>query len=384
MALKNLPQNREIIEAAIDVRLDLRPSLYLLGEPVRTIQHLREAEALAETLGDQRRQVRVASDMLAYFDQVGDHIHSVETGERALSTSRDLGDFPLQVQISNRLGRAYLYLGNYRRAIDFCSWTIASLRGELLYERFGMANFQSVASRAHFSRCAAELGEFNKGIGPGEEAVRIAEEVNHPQSMAIACEGIGHLYLMKGELSRAISLMERSVHICRNKQIAVQFPRAVSRLGCAYLHTGRVGEALALLEEAVEHGGRIGQSSDQSLRLTWLGEGYLRAGHLDDAIEVAQRALDLSRTHNERGNEAWTLRLVGEIAARREPADVEKAEVAYREAVVIAKELEMRPLIAHCHLGLGGLYRRACKQQHAEEHLKIARAMMRDMEMEYS
>ena len=381
VALKNLPESREIIAATIDIRLDLRPSLYLLGEPERTIQHLREAETLAESLGDQRRQVRVASDIMTYFDQVGDHIHSVESGERALSTATALGDFALQVQLSTRLGRAYLFLGNYRRAIDFWNWTIASLKGELLHERFGMANFQSVASRAHLSRCAAELGEFNEGIGPGEEAVRIAEEVNHPQSIAIAYGWVGHLYLMKGELSHAISLMEHSVDICRNKQIAVQFARAASCLGYAYLHSGRVGEALALLEEAVEHGGRIAQSSDQSLRLTWLGEGYLRAGRIDDAMQLAQRALDLSRAHNEKGNEAWTLRLLGEIAAREDPLDIAKAEDHYRQALALAEELGMRPLIAHCHVGLGKLYRKSGNLQQAKEHLNNGIAMMRDMGM---
>jgi tetratricopeptide (TPR) repeat protein len=265
--------------------------------------------------------------------------------------------------------------------MDFWNWTIASLKGKLLHERFGMANFQSVASRAHFSRCAAELGEFNKGIGPGEEALRIAEELDHPQSIAIAHEGIGHLYLILGELARAISLLERSVEVCRNKQIAVQFARAASRLGYVYLYSDRVSEALALLENAVEHGERIGQSYDQSLRVAWLGEGYLRSGRIDEAVQVAQRALDLSRKHNERGNEAYTLRLLGEIAALEDPIDIGKAENHYRQALALAEELGMRPLSAHCHVGLGKLYRGTGNLQQAKAHLTNGVAMMREMAM---
>ena len=41
----------------------------------------------------------------------------------------------------------------------------------------------------------------------------------------------------------------------------------------------------------------------------------------------------------------------------------------------------MRPLIAHCHVGLGKLYRRIGNGQQAEEHLTTATAMMREMEM---
>jgi len=41
----------------------------------------------------------------------------------------------------------------------------------------------------------------------------------------------------------------------------------------------------------------------------------------------------------------------------------------------------MRPLVAHCHLGLGTLYRRTGDRARAEEHLTMARAMSREMDM---
>ena len=57
------------------------------------------------------------------------------------------------------------------------------------------------------------------------------------------------------------------------------------------------------------------------------------------------------------------------------------AEDAYRRAVALAAELGMRPLVAHCHLGLGRLYRRADKRPSALDHLRAATAMFREMEM---
>ena len=75
------------------------------------------------------------------------------------------------------------------------------------------------------------------------------------------------------------------------------------------------------------------------------------------------------------------LRLLGEIASRHDPPDVEKAEQHYMQAVTLAEELGMRPLIAHCHVGLGKLYRRIGSRQQAEEHLTDGVAMMREMEM---
>jgi len=65
----------------------------------------------------------------------------------------------------------------------------------------------------------------------------------------------------------------------------------------------------------------------------------------------------------------------------RDPPEVESAEAHYRQALVAAEELGMRPLQAHCRLGLGKLYRRTGKQAQAQEHLVTAAAMYREMDM---
>jgi hypothetical protein len=43
----------------------------------------------------------------------------------------------------------------------------------------------------------------------------------------------------------------------------------------------------------------------------------------------------------------------------------------------------MRPLVAHCHLGLGKLYRRTGQRQEAKEFLTTATTMYREMGMTY-
>jgi len=43
----------------------------------------------------------------------------------------------------------------------------------------------------------------------------------------------------------------------------------------------------------------------------------------------------------------------------------------------------MRPLVAHCHLGLGKLYRRTGQREEGNEHLTTARTMYREMGMTY-
>jgi predicted protein tyrosine phosphatase len=91
----------------------------------------------------------------------------------------------------------------------------------------------------------------------------------------------------------------------------------------------------------------------------------------------------LARERGERGREAWALRLLGEIAAHADAPDVKPAEEHYRQALARADELGMRPLVAHCHLGLGKLYCRTDNRAKAEEHLQTATTMYREMDMRF-
>jgi hypothetical protein len=105
---------------------------------------------------------------------------------------------------------------------------------------------------------------------------------------------------------------------------------------------------------------------------------------MESATELARQAVDLSRKHKERGHEAWAMRLEAEIASRLGPSQCEASDFSYRQALAIAEELEMRPLQAHCHLGLAKLYGSAAKRRHeAQYHLTAATAMYRDMRMRF-
>jgi hypothetical protein len=119
------------------------------------------------------------------------------------------------------------------------------------------------------------------------------------------------------------------------------------------------------------------------LLLAYLGEAHLLADRREDDLTIARRALDLALRQKERGNEAWVLRLLGEIASRGDRLDAETVEGYYRQALALATELGMRPLAAHCHRGLGKLYRRSSEPARAEEHLAIAASMYREVGMTY-
>jgi class 3 adenylate cyclase/tetratricopeptide (TPR) repeat protein len=383
MVLQHLPESQALREQAIDVRLALRTALRPLGNSGRILAALREAEALAAALDDPRRLGQVSVFQSFHFHLMSAHDQAIAAGERALALATAGGEVVLHALANQYLGFAYQAQGDYPRAIDYLGQTVASLEGARHRERFGQVFLPSVNSRAWLAVCHAELGTFPEGRALGEEGRRIAEAVAHPGSLMVASWGVGLLSLRQGDLPRALPLLERAVSICHGADFPAYFPRMAATLGAAYTLGGRVADAVLLLTQATEQATATEMIVFQALCRLSLGEAHMLAGCPGDAHVLAERTLVLAREHQERGNEAYALRLLGEIAARHEPPEHEQAEAHYQQALALAEELGMRPLVAHGHRGLGTLYAKIGQREQARSELSAAIELYRTMDMTF-
>jgi tetratricopeptide (TPR) repeat protein len=382
-ALEHLPKQRDTIEQAIDLRLALRSALNPLGDLGRILALLRETEALAEDFDDPRRLGQVCRFLSDYFYLSGACDRAIAAGQRARALATSGGDVGLHALANLYLGRAYGAQGDYRQAIDCLRQTAAALDEAPRHERLGQIILPAVSSRAWLAACHAELGAFAEGRALGEEGLRIAEAVAHPGSLMFASWGVGLLPLRQGELPRAIPRLERAVAICREADLPAWFPRLVVPLGAAYTLARRIAEAVTLLTQAMEQATAMELVNFQAGCHLSLGEAQLLADRMEDARALAERALALARQHRQRGNEAYALRLLGEIAARHTPPEHEQAEDYYRQACALAEELGMRPLVAHCHHGLGTMYAKVGRPEQARTELSAAIELYRAMEMTF-
>jgi len=381
-ALSHLRQNRETLEQVIDLRFDLRGSLFPLGQLKAIVNNLQEAERLAKILDDQRR-IAWASVYLSECSRLtGDLTSARRFAQTACTIAETLNEFPLQTAANFYLGTSYVSSGDSRSAADLFRRIAHRLDGALIRERCRLAGFPAVMSRAYLAWALAELGEFDEGTSCGAEGLRIAEAFDHPFSLALAYWGLAHLHTIRGEHDRGIALAERGLALCRDWSLSMVSPVLTRLTGYARAVSGRAVEGAAILRQAVTAHEAAGRYVAPRV-LGELGEALLLAEQLGDVDKFAARALALARERGSREAEAWVLRLIAEIASRPERHDIETAESHYHRARAVADELGMRPLVAHCHLGLGKLSRRLGKREQAQEHLTTATTMYREMGMQF-
>jgi tetratricopeptide (TPR) repeat protein len=158
-------------------------------------------------------------------------------------------------------------------------------------------------------------------------------------------------------------------------------PIIVAGLGYASALQGRLADGCALLEEAVREG--ISTGARRAVHWAWLSEACRRAGRGEEAWQHARQALALAQQQKDRGEEALALHQLGVVHAHATSPDVMQATAYYQQALVLAEELGMRPLQAHCHLGLGTLYTTTGQQEQARTELATAIEMYRAMEMTF-
>jgi class 3 adenylate cyclase/tetratricopeptide (TPR) repeat protein len=380
-----LPENPITLEHAFEIRLELRTALLQLGEVRRALEVLREAQSLAERLNDDSRRGRIYAFMSGIHYNLGELDEALVTGTRALEIAERLGDMRLRIPATTNLGGAHYYRGEYEQAAELFTCNLAALPADWVQESFGTASAPAVEDRYWLALSLAELGRFAEAATYAIEAVRLAEATPRAFAISLAYFAGGTCHLLKGEWAEAYSLIEHWVEVARRGQVELQLPCAVASSAWVLAHLRESREALnrlregeELLERHAARGRSIGHGAWVPLAL---GHAHLELSQLDAAQRLGDRSLEAAAGHH--GFAAHALHLLGDIATHPDRFDAGRGEANYRQALMLAEPRGMRPLVAHCHLGLGRLYRRTGDQAKAAEHLTPASTMYREMGMTF-
>jgi tetratricopeptide (TPR) repeat protein len=258
------------------------------------------------------------------------------------------------------------------------------LPAEWVYDYFGMGSPPSVWDRAWQMMSLAQLGRFAEAAEHESEAIRLAEQTHNAPTVSLAYFGGSTLHVVRGDWPKARSVIERWIAVARTGNVFLQLPWALAFSAWALAQDGEASEASERLREGEQLIDRLAESGTVAIS-GWayqaLGRACLLLGRLDQARSLADRAIASSPRHP--GFAAHALHLFGDIATHPGRFDTESADTYYRQALALAEPRGMRPLVAHCHLGLGKLYRSTGKREQAQEHLTTATTMYREMDMRF-
>jgi tetratricopeptide (TPR) repeat protein len=278
----------------------------------------------------------------------------------------------------------YYSRGEYERAVELTTDNLAALPADWVYESFEWLVPVSVLDRAWLVMSLAQMGRFAEATEYEAEATRLAKPTERAFTLCMAHWAAGWLHLVKGELAKARARLEQWIAVARTGNVVVHLPWAIAFSAWVLAQLGEASEALNRLQEGeqlLERQAASGWVAGRGWAYHALGNTCLLLGRLDEARRLGDRAVESSP--RQPGFAALALHLLGDIATHPDRFDAERAEVHYREALVLAEARGMRPLVAHCHLGLGTLYARVAKREQAGDHLTIASTMYREMDMRF-
>jgi DNA-binding SARP family transcriptional activator/tetratricopeptide (TPR) repeat protein len=380
--IDTLPESPSTLAQAFETRLELRPVLNLLGEVRPALERLREAGTLANRLNDDRRRGQVYAILTNLHSLLGEVDEALMTGTRGLEIATKLGDLRLRILATTYLQQAHYFRGDYERVVELATDNLSVLPVDWVYEYFGATAPPSIYDRCWLVLSLAQLGRFPEAAEPAAEAIRLAEPTQHANTVGLAYRAAGMLHLMKGEWGKARSLCEQGFKVFRTANVVSQLPSALASSAWALAQLGEASEAwnqIALAEHVAERLAATGIVGHMAWGYHALGHAALLLGRVDEARRLAGGAIAFSPRHP--GFAAHAQILLGAIATYPDRFDAGSGELHYREALALAEPRGMRPLVAHCHLGLGNLYITTGKRGQARKHLTTATTMYREMDM---
>jgi tetratricopeptide (TPR) repeat protein len=309
---------------------------------------------------------------------------ALATGTQSSAIALRLGDLRLRILSAIFLEQAHYYRGEFEHVIELGTDALAALRAESTQEYFGITIPPAIFARAWLIMSLIELGGFGEAAKYAAEVVQLAEPTQRAHAIGWAYLPTSMLHLFKGDWAKAGSLVERWIDRPGPLDVAVLLPWAIATTAWTLAEIGEAGEALNRVregEQLLERQAARGIFGHRAWGYHAAGRACLRLGLLDDAQRLAERSLESSQ--HQPGFAAHALHLLGDVATHPDRFDADSSAAHYGKALDLAQRHGMRPLVAHCHCGLGKLYRRVGKSELVRENLATATTMYREMEMDF-
>lgn len=351
--LSHWPASAAKTKAEIDFRLTVVIALEPLGKHRMIAEVLLEAQNLANASGDPWRTAAVNCQLAVALWRLGQHGSAMAAAEAASNIAHQIADPSLIFATLHIVGIILHETGAFKESVETNEKCFAYETPELDDKRAGWAAYPSVILRTFLADSLIELGETDRAELIAMEASQRAELVDHFYSRATIAHVFARLRTAQGRHTEALSRLQECWQTCLDLQMVQMYPIFAARMGEAYLAAGDIKSAIEILS--------VPERLDVPLadhafgwRYLFLAQGraFLAAGRHADAHAAGTLALTLAEERGEPPQQAYALKLLGDIESAINGAGGAEAEMYFRRSFQLAEKCGMRPLMALCNLAL--------------------------------
>ena len=366
---------------AADLRLELDVYLELWSTRISTnrVDGLGELAARVEALARrvdagprlaqvQVRQAQAIAIAAAIPGTLGSALHLAHQA----ATGAEAADLRTRSYARFLMGVAYRDMGRLEEAIDEHDAGARLFATAPPSDEPGLIYPILVSLCGWRSEVEASLGRFDAARASGDEALRVATDIRHSSSLAIAHAFRGYAHLVRGDLAAAIPSLERGLSIAEEHDIVHGICANGVYLAWALCLAGDKARGLEYIDRA------LARHATGFVQWTRFGSvaaaAYLAGGRPTDARRAIGIGMSAAAERDAHGYQAPLLRVESEILLAE--GDAAAARTRGDAALAAALKLGARPEIGHCHALLARL-------SPSSEHAASARQIFDELGMAF-
>jgi class 3 adenylate cyclase/tetratricopeptide (TPR) repeat protein len=347
-ALGHLPTGQERDATEIDLRLRLRDELFVLGaEPDVLAPHVDAALRLARAMGDTPRLSRALLQVGTIDWLKGRHREALENFRGSLSIAESLGDEMLAALGRYRCGISLVFLGDMQAAEAILGASIRQLDTEQGRRAFYFGGSPFSFASTFRAIALAELGRFDEAEEISRRGLANATALNHAYTIMVACFGLAHAYIRRGNVQPAIEVLTIAEEQTAMHGASAAAYWTITRVAHAAAIVGdadRARKAIQALQDSVSKGTVL----HDALNLVFVASAARHLGDTKTARRYTDQVIERAREQHEENSLAHGLLL--RTLLDRDEGKIDDAFAALDEAEAIAARRGYRPLAAECAL----------------------------------
>jgi tetratricopeptide (TPR) repeat protein len=383
--LSRMGQTDEIKKEWIEIVLSMRAPVSRLGYSMDDYPTIvREAEALAKELGDDKNRLRLWSTLGSYYIFTGNSDLGWSYMESSLAAPEVIQDVELMVPIGLALCGSCSVSGDMKRIIHVAPVIVGLIESSgKQSEFFGMPYHPYSYTHLLWGYSTGFCGNFCEGERLLEKALSLALEIGHKATIGTAEWFTGAVLLTKGEGQRAKEHLENAIKHLGTSHTPLVLGPSLAALGYAHTLLGQHKVAVDLTEKGVKMNTDIGSPYLQSTCHLYCSLAYYEENDLDQARDQVDLALRFAMENNQSHIPSISKIILGALLFKTGQNQMEAAEQQILEGISLAEQLGLRPFSAQGYLSLGEAYALSGQKEKGIENLKKAESMFEEMGMDY-